>query len=39
MVAGIASGRSVAGPGGVEPDATRIEYYRGRWNAGDISSR
>jgi kanamycin kinase len=24
---------------GVEPDATRIEYYRGLWNAGDISSR
>jgi kanamycin kinase len=24
---------------GVEPDTTRIEYYRGLWNAGDISSR
>jgi kanamycin kinase len=24
---------------GVEPDATRIEHYRGLWNAGDISSR
>jgi kanamycin kinase len=23
----------------VNPDATRIEYYRGLWNAGDISSR
>jgi kanamycin kinase len=24
---------------GVKPDTTRIEYYRGLWNAGDISSR
>jgi kanamycin kinase len=24
---------------GVEPDATRIEYFRALWNAGDISSR
>jgi kanamycin kinase len=24
---------------GVEPDPTRIEYYQGLWNAGDISSR
>jgi kanamycin kinase len=24
---------------GVEPDATRIAYYRGLWNADDISSR
>lgn len=24
---------------GVEPDATRIEYYRDLWNAAPISSR
>jgi kanamycin kinase len=24
---------------GVEPDTTRIAYYRDRWNAGEISSR
>jgi kanamycin kinase len=24
---------------GVEPDTARVEYYRGLWKAGDISSR